>query len=533
MSKNSMQSATKKAGSPVTPVKAKRKAFTLPQIPYRWVHVLAVLLIYFCCTWMYGDVFQRAQQDCYVSANSEYMTYVTRLPLGDFYWAMRFLMLVFKNVWLGGAVMTVLLVGSACCLSRAIGLTRQWKLLSFLLPLSVLGYFVWRGVRVFYLDEPSLVMGVPFAIFVLTALAALVATFVRKKKEAVKQQFAHWASISVFTLAGLSLVGSTYAYRENDIVISRMQNRMLEADWEGMAEDALSVDRGSRPVAAYYAISLVQQNLLLEELFNYAFDYPQDGINLVDKGQTEAGLYEADCNFYAGLVNSAYRSAMDRHVMMGPSIYTFKRMMLCAILNGEKELAKRYQKALEAVPFEGDFVARYAPMIDNPELVAQDAELSKVLQLAPRESGFEQRYRRPVFLGYNVGLTIGSDQTLITSIASTLYSKDLLRFVNMAAVLRQKTGGRLPAIVRQAILIYSMTHDEVKQAFPEVCNDQVLAGSFQAFVNAARPYLKDKAELRKQMKDQWLGTYFYYYYCENNEPYQVRKADNSSAGSVN
>jgi hypothetical protein len=135
-------------------------------------------------------------------------------------------------------------------------------------------------------------------------------------------------------------------------------------------------------------------------------------------------------------------------------------------------------------------------------------------------------------LGYNVGLTFGSDQTLITSIASTLYSKDLMRFVNMAVVLRQKTGGRLPAIVRQAILIYSMTHEEVKQAFPEICNDQVLVSNFQAFVNEARPYLKDKAELRKRLKENWLGTYYYYYYCENNEPYQVRKVENT-AGGVN
>ena len=77
-----------------------------------------------------------------------------------------------------------------------------------------------------------------------------------------------------------------------------------------------------------------------------------------------------------------------------------------------------------------------------------------------------------------------------------------------------------------------MKNDEVKKVFPEVCNDQVLASSFQAFVSQARPFLKDKAELRKQLKENWLGSYFYYYYCENNEPYQVRKPE-SSTGGVN
>ena len=36
--------------------------------------------------------------------------------------------------------------------------------------------------------------------------------------------------------------------------------------------------------------------------------------------------------------------------------------------------------------------------------------------------------------------------------------------------------------------------------------------------------------LRKELRDGWLGTYFYYYYCENNEPNQVRPATN---GGVN
>ena len=532
MKKKVMSGDSQKVAKTASPVKMEKKGFFLTRIPYRWAHVAMVVLIFAFCTVVYGDVFQRAQQECYVSTQSEYMTYVMRLPFGEFYWAMRFAMLVFKNVWLGGALLTVLLVGSACLLSRAIGLSRQWKLLSFLPAFCVLAYFVWRGARVYFLDEPSLVIGLPVILFIVAALCAIIMSFVRKKQTLAQQKYAHWVSLVLaFITCGL-LIGSTYVLRQNDVLCARMQNRLLKSDWEGIINDALSADRGSRPVAAYYAIALVQQNQLLERLFDFAFDYPQDGIDLGEKGQSEAGLYEADCNFYAGLNNSSYRSAMDRHVMMGPSIYVYKRMLLCAIMNEETDLAKRYLKALKAVPFEGDFVAQCEELIQFPELIEQNDEFKKVKQLAPLETNYEQRYRRPVFLGYNVGLSYGSDQTLITSIASTLYSKDLNRFINMALVLRQKSGGKLPPVVRQAIMIFSMKNDEVKKVFPEVCNDQVLASSFQAFVSQARPFLKDKAELRKQLKENWLGSYFYYYYCENNEPYQVRKPE-SSTGGVN
>ncbi len=259
-----MKSAKKKVGISTSSTETKKLGVSLARIPYRWVHIMMVLLIYMFCTCVYGDVFQRAQQDCYVSTNAEYMTYLLRLPLGQFYWVMRFFMLVFKNVWLGGAVMTILLVGSACCLSKTIGLSRQWKLLAFLLPMSVLYFFVWRGVRLYFLDEPSLVLGVPVVLFILMALATLVSTFFRKINVLENQKFAHWISVLIILIASAVLVGSVYAFRENDVVCARMQNRMLKADWEGIVDDALSVKRGSRPIAAYYAIALFSSRSTLK-----------------------------------------------------------------------------------------------------------------------------------------------------------------------------------------------------------------------------------------------------------------------------
>ena len=218
-----MKSTTKKPVTSSAPTATKQRSWSLLQIPYRWVHFLTILFIYVCCTCVLGDLFQRAQQDCYVSAEAERMTYILREPMGAYYWAMRFVMLVFKNVWLGGAVMTVLLVGSACCLSRLLGLSRRWKLLTFLLPLATLAYFAWRGLRLYFHDEPSLVMGIPFALFVVTAVGALVATCVRKRRASADSvpATAHWSAILVVLLAGASFFSYVHLYRQNDVVCAR------------------------------------------------------------------------------------------------------------------------------------------------------------------------------------------------------------------------------------------------------------------------------------------------------------------------
>ena len=508
-------------------LKTQIKQLSWREIPYRWVHVAAVVLIYVFCTWMYGDVFQRAQQNCYVTTSAEQMVFLRHLDGGNIYWGLRFLMLPFKNLWLGGAWLTMWLVGSACLLSHALRLTRRWKLVTFVLPILTLCYFVWRGIRIYYHDEPSIIIGLPIAVVLLTGIAALVGHFACKKPAAEKH--AHPVSIAIVAVAFAALFVGTDRFRQNDVLTASMQNKMWEADWDGIVDDALSARQGNRTIAAYYAIALVQQDKLLEKLFDLPFDYPLDNTYLNHNGKTEYALFETDCNFYAGLINSSYRAAMESHVMSGATIYNYKRMALAAIIMGEKNLAERYLFALESVPFEQAFVEEYRPMLINPQLVQNDPELKKVVELLPIEENLEQNYRRPVFMGYNVGLGQGNDPTLKTSAAATLYSKDIMRLLNVASVMRHKFG-RLPRVVKEAILIKSLTLKEVENVFPEVTKDAMLLTNFQTFVKEARPYLDDKPKLREVMREKWLGTYFYYYYCENNHPNQVRPANASSAG---
>ena len=90
-----MSAAKKNVVSSAATIKKVNKEklrFSLTQIPYRWIHVLMVLFIYVFCTCIYGDLFQRAQQESFVTTNREYMTYILRLPFGEFHWAMRFVM---------------------------------------------------------------------------------------------------------------------------------------------------------------------------------------------------------------------------------------------------------------------------------------------------------------------------------------------------------------------------------------------------------------------------------------------------------
>ena len=200
---------------------------------------------------------------------------------------------------------------------------------------------------------------------------------------------------------------------------------------------------------------------------------------------------------------------------------------------GEKEAARKYLRIIGSMPFEGAFVEKYSPMVDNPELIDSDLELANVKKLWPRENKFEQQYRQPAFLGYNLGLMEGSNETLMTSIAACLYSKDLFSLMPRVGALQQKRMN-MPITVQQAIICLSLkdkgAHKDVVGMLP---NPQFVQRQVEAFLMDAKPYIKDKDALRDELKDKWMGTYMYYYYCMNNDSIATGKKSVADWKGVN
>ena len=119
---------------------------------------------------------------------------------------------------------------------------------------------------------------------------------------------------------------------------------------------------------------------------------------------------------------------------------------------------------------------------------------------------------------------------LQTSVAASLYSKDLQSFLLRAQIMAQK-GMPFPACVQQALAILSLKKPELLQAFPQV--GRFVPDEIRSFLMDAKPYVGDRLALRHELRDRWLGTYVYYYYTENNDPDQVMKPQTGEKSGVN
>ena len=511
--------------------------------------VTFILLLIFCVE-VYGEVFRRTAEENFITTDSTAMKFLLDQPWGWLFWLGRWGLLLFKNKFIGSIFLSAVLTLIVILTDKLCHVPVKLKGISIIIPLGILGWAIGQGVNLYHKNEPSLIILLPCLTLLTISIIYIAVHFIFPRKEKGSRKNGTYLNYLFPVTAFALLTGGALHFGRNDILTARMQNRLWQADWSGMIEDGQSSKRPTRATAAYHAIGLVQTGQLLENMFDIPYDFPDSPVRNTE-GQNEYNLFEMDCNFYAGLTNAAYRCGMDHIVMNGPSLYYLKRMALCAILNNEENLADKYLALIGKTPFENDFVEKYKPMVSDRNLVEADDELARVLSLTPMESHFEQQYMQPAFLGYNAGLTRGSNPTLETAIAARLYSKDLSTCYDLIQSYKQLHNGVLPQPLQQVLTIMAQKNPIIQQAFPDIVNSQEM--TLQSFFTAAKPIIDERAQasagksdkekrrlrdvynakMREQLKADWLGTYYYYYYCENNDQDQIRPATKNENGGVN
>lgn len=519
-------------------------------LPANVVYILLFVCFYVFCAFVYGDIFSRAQQESFVVCDAEMMRHLTQKEWGTLYYWGRWLLLPYKWAWLGALVLSAMLTLATYLADKALRVRRKWCGVSALLPTMLLAWMVWRGTSLYYKNEPSLIVLLPIGLLLTTLVAWGVSCWLPERRENKDGSRGEWGAV-VALGALLALCVTTRMVNENEILTARMQLKLLKGDFMGLIDDGLSAKNPTRSVAAYYAIGLQQNNEILTRLFDIPYHFPEHRLD-IKEGSEEYGIFLADCNFYAGLFNASYRNCMDQIVMHGTRTYYLKRMVLCAIMNGEKDLANKYLRIIEIIPFEQEFVDAYRPMVDNPALIDNDASLCNARSIMPLEQKFEQNYRSPAFLGYNVGMLTGNNEALAPSIAACLYSKDLPNAIERAGQLK-RLHLPIPLTVQEAIAIHGQKNPKIYSYFTEYSPSNKIPTigltNMRNFIIDIQQFYQEKyanenwqqkmvtdlkagipTDLRERLDKSWKGHYVYYYYCGNVKP---KKEVVETSGGVN
>ena len=495
--------------------------FTKVLLSHPWLTMLVALwaFLYF----FYGDVMRIAPYRSFFAFSAQAMEYWLCQPLGWLYVVGRFLLMA--NVWplCGTFLLAAMLSLAARFLDYALALKGWGRTVAFVAPFVYFGFLFYRGLNLFYQNEPSWIMNWPLLALVVSVLLATVRRLLkgRANSASVEAKPMIKAVLAVFVAMWVGCAAMALTYAQNDRLTCAMEREIFDEDWDAMADLAKSAHRPSRTVAAYYALALNQNGQLASELFNIPYQYPNAHLTRAG-GVFDGGIdyVVVDCNLFSGLTRSAYHEAMEQNVLEGHTIHRLERMVQCALIDGERALADKYLTILKSVPFEGDFVEKYSAMLADSTLVMQNSMLASIIELQPVHDNFEQNYREPLFLGYNLALQEAKTvRGLNNSLYACLYTKDMKAFGQRILTMIEN-GVRLPKIYEEAIVVQNIKNlgvlkqiklspyvlKEMREFMGECFTKQDLASG------------KDKTEMQKEKGrkyKKYLGTYEYYYYFQN------------------
>lgn len=502
------------------------------------LHLLFFLSTWFLLSIYYGDVMYIAQQNSFFSTKAPLMDFVTsHRPYGYLWWIGRAFLQLFYYPLLGGAVISLMLTLISGLFGYVFRLHKKLALLQFLPAFLWIGYLLFQGYELYYQSETGMIVGIPVCVFIILILqSCFIRTFSKRR---IRSAFAigrgsqkqRILDCLIILIVPILLIIGNERLRPYVRPTAHMQRSMQTENWDEIKKTAKECKISARPIAAYYAIALMQTGEITQSLFDIEYNYMD--LYLHDRnGNKDFGTayYESDGNFYAGLINTAYRNALEQLTMDGPSALNLKRLAEASLLNGEHALCEKYLRILECMPFEGEFVERTRALNEKPDLIAQNVRLNKILQLRPVEDGFETLYREPLFLGYNIALLQGrSLEALHASLAACLYSKLIPDFLIRTEPL---VNSMLLQNVQDALIMESYKNPNIRKIFRF---DEFSLQKYQVFLNMSASYKGRRDVGAKELKKQFLGYYPYYYYYGNinSENKKAESTENKSENRVN
>ncbi len=512
----------------------------------RRLPILPIPIVAFVLLWLWiviwqGDVFRLARENSFFAFDNTLMNFELGKPFGVLWSIGRALLTTFQHPWLGGIILAAMLTGCCWLWGYAMRFTPRWRWVQYLPLCLYTGIFTYQGISNWYEAESGQVMGIPFCILVILSVwGVIIRSFSRKPVPAFLRvphdETPRQNRLQLYAILVTLALPMIYGYYERPYVrpIAQMQTSVYEQDWQRIIKVAHDNDELSyRPMAAMYAIALVQTGQIGDKMFDIRLDY--DSLYAIGytkpklAGIQPTGLYQMECDYHAGLVQSAYHHAMESMAMEGPTLRNLKMLCKSALLRNEWELADKYLTILDKVPFESSFVEKYRPMRGDTALINADPEMKMVRMLEPLHDAFENSFTQPVFLGYNAALMEGrSVNALWNSLMVNIYTKTMPGFLFRSQPL---AGTTPPTSINEALTLMANKEPKLNSMFPCIEMNQARLASF---VNDTRQYMstpEERAKHARELFPKYKGYYPYYYFFGNLKATRKSKEVKTSSNS--
>lgn len=326
-----------------------------------------------------------------------------------------------------------------------------------------------------------------------------------------RQTTSKWAmGASLALLTGTLVLVVLFSNRDVNYRQHLALNRALAGEeWEEMLR-AIEKNKRHKPdelIIQYRNLALHKTGKMGDEMFAYSFDRaPMNRRNLELVQIAGYPLY-----YHYGRLNFAYRWAMETIMINGLTVDHLRYMTLAALLNGEYELADKYNAALSKTLFYRKQAKANQRFIDDPRLIPDEKRFQEILQLRHFASQPEDSRNLEQTLNDGFILTPAQNpRSLTLSLSYALKEKAAPNFVEHLLVW-ENSGTALPRHYQEAVLLFrNISFDPLLYRI-EI--DSAINERFTEFSNLLNRYPEiHSPKVKDLLRKEYGDTYWFYYF---------------------
>ena len=369
------------------------------------------------------------------------------------------------------------------------------------------------GLPLYYVTEEHHAYYAPF--YALAVIFLLLTVVSLKEMKTLRKP----VIIGVVTMAVASVLVTTYWFKDENFHRELAMQRAIEQnDWINViSEAAKQKDEPTRAIVMMRNLALSRLGVQGDEMMNYKNGSKAYAAPFGMRLMLEAGplIY-----YHYGMLNCCARLCTEMSVEFGWNPAALKLLAKCALLNGERQLARKYLGLLKETLFFADWAERYGAMNGNAETIAADPEMGIVKRmmhydnmLSADQGNIESFLMHQLANSHYTGDKYFQEQTLL----ATLWTKDIPAFYrHFSDYIQLHPKDRMPYFYQQAAYLYGQI--EERPDIDRLPFDALVKDSYNSFAEAASRFDDIDIDVAREGLKAFSNTYYYDYYLMSQLP---------------
>lgn len=349
-----------------------------------------------------------------------------------------------------------------------------------------------------------------------------------KKGKAAKKSFTdskwyRWTTAYGWTVGIVALLAIAVAhfwYKDSNYHRElKMQHCIDRLDWEGVvSEAAAQEDEPTRAIVMMKNLALFRLGRQNTEMYNFRNGSKVSNAPFDVRMMQVIGMM---IYYQYGKLNDCTRLSTEMGVEYEWRTEYFKNLARCAILDGDKPLAKKYINILKKTTFYKDWAAWAENLMNHPDQIAKDPEMEPITHMLHyanvlgSDNGFVEEYlMKHLAQSIYTGDPVFQEQCLLAS----MWVKDPRYFwYQFTNYVRLHPNVQLPLYYQQAAYTFGIEENNPKLG--SMPFSPGLAESYDRFARTLAQYDgRDMREAREALYPIYGHTYFYDFYLMTELP---------------